>query len=81
MRTGPTSDATRRPILTSRVYEVAREAGQRLSARYANSILLKREDLQPVFSFNVRGAYTKLVHLSDAERTAGAICASDGNHA
>ena len=70
MTSDPNIDATLRQILTSRVYDVARETAldhaQRLSARYANSILLKREDLQPVFSFKVRGAYNKLVHLSDA---------------
>ena len=85
MTPDPNIDATLRRILTSRVYDVARETAldhaQRLSTRYANSILLKREDLQPVFSFKVRGAYNKLVHLSDTERTAGVICASAGNHA
>ncbi len=58
MTTDPTSDVTLRQILNSRVYDVARETAlddaQRLSARYANSILFKREDLQPVFSFKVR---------------------------
>jgi len=72
-------------ILTSRVYDVAVEtplqsAGQ-LSKRLGNNVLLKREDLQPVFSFKVRGAYNKLAQLSDAERARGVVTASAGNHA
>ncbi len=72
-------------ILTSRVYDVAVEtplqpAGQ-LSKRLGNTVLLKREDLQPVFSFKIRGAYNKLAHLSDAERACGVVTASAGNHA
>ena len=61
-------------ILKARVYEVAietpLEAAPRLSARLDNRVLFKREDLQPVFSFKLRGAYNKLVQLSDAERHA-----------
>ncbi len=72
-------------ILTARVYEIIDEspldAMPVLSERFENRILLKREDLQPVFSFKVRGAYNKMVHLSDAERSAGVIAASAGNHA
>ncbi|MFF7706458.1 threonine ammonia-lyase, biosynthetic [Pseudomonas sp. NPDC007930] len=72
-------------ILTSRVYDVAVEtplqlAGQ-LSKRLGNRILLKREDLQPVFSFKVRGAYNKLAQLSPEERARGVVTASAGNHA
>jgi len=72
-------------ILTSRVYDVAVEtplqaAGQ-LSKRLGNQILLKREDLQPVFSFKIRGAYNKLAQLSDEERARGVVTASAGNHA
>ncbi len=72
-------------ILTSRVYDVAvetplQQAGQ-LSRRLGNTVLLKREDLQPVFSFKVRGAYNKLAHLTDAERARGVVTASAGNHA
>src|SRR5213593_5255563 len=74
-----------REILTSRVYEVAREtpleAAPRLSLRTGNAVLLKREDQQPVFSFKIRGAYNRIARLSDAERTAGVITASAGNHA
>ncbi len=72
-------------ILTSRVYEAAIEtsldAATSLSARLDNSILLKREDQQPVFSFKLRGAYNKLAHLSQQERDRGVITASAGNHA
>lgn len=72
-------------ILTARVYDVARETplelAPRLSRRLKNTVLLKREDLQPVFSFKLRGAYNKMVHLSEAERRLGVIAASAGNHA
>jgi threonine dehydratase len=74
-----------RDILTSRVYEVARETpldpAPRLSARLEASVLLKREDLQPVFSFKIRGAYNRMVRLSAAEQSKGVIAASAGNHA
>src|SRR6187455_3889800 len=72
-------------ILTARVYDVAIETpleeAPRLSARTGNRILLKREDLQPVFSFKVRGAYNKIAHLSETIARRGVICASAGNHA
>jgi threonine dehydratase len=72
-------------ILTSRVYDVARETpldpAPRLSARLGNEILLKREDLQPVFSFKLRGAYNRIAHIPAAERSRGVIAASAGNHA
>jgi threonine dehydratase len=72
-------------VLTSRVYDVARETplepAQRLSRRLGNDILFKREDLQPVFSFKLRGAYNKIVHLTEAERSRGIITSSAGNHA
>jgi threonine dehydratase len=71
-------------ILTSRVYDVARETplevATSLSRRLGNEVLLKREDLQPVFSFKLRGAYNKIAHLTDAERRRGIITASAGNH-
>src|SRR5437870_4215128 len=74
-----------RDILPSRVYEVARETpldpAPRLSARLDNDVLLKREDLQPIFSFKIRGAYNRIARLSDAERALGVIAASAGNHA
>ncbi|PYR65104.1 MAG: threonine ammonia-lyase, biosynthetic [Acidobacteria bacterium] len=72
-------------ILTSRVYDVARETpldhAPGLSRRLGNTVLLKREDLQPVFSFKLRGAYNKIAHLSEAQRRCGIITASAGNHA
>jgi threonine dehydratase len=72
-------------ILKARVYEVAIETplelAPRLSARVGNRILFKREDLQPVFSFKLRGAYNKLVNLPAADRERGVICSSAGNHA
>ena len=71
-------------ILKSRVYDVARETpldvAPRLSRRLENEILLKREDLQPVFSFKLRGAYNKIAHLTEEERARGIITASAGNH-
>ena len=74
-----------RDVLTSRVYDVARETpldkAPRLSERLDNEVLLKREDLQPVFSFKLRGAYNKIAHLTDKERARGIIAASAGNHA
>ncbi len=72
-------------ILKARVYDVAIESplepAARLSRRLHNRVLFKREDLQPVFSFKVRGAYNKIAHLSDEEAARGVICASAGNHA
>src|SRR3954470_19728092 len=72
-------------ILTSRVYDVAREtpleAAPRISRRLGNEVLLKREDLQPVFSFKLRGAYNKIAHLGPEDRARGVIAASAGNHA
>src|SRR6266536_3085954 len=72
-------------ILTSRVYDVARETALDpapiLSRRLGNDVLLKREDLQPIFSFKLRGAYNRIAHLSDAIAKRGAVCASAGNHA
>ena len=74
-----------RAILTSRVYDVARETplepAEKLSRRLSNEILLKREDLQPVFSFKIRGAYNKMAHLSEDELKKGVVAASAGNHA
>jgi len=74
-----------RDILTSRVYEVARETpldrAPRLSARLGNEVLLKREDLQPTFSFKIRGAYNRISRLTEVERARGVVAASAGNHA
>lgn len=72
-------------ILKARVYDVAIESplerAPRLSRRFGNEVLFKREDLQPVFSFKLRGAYNKIAHLTQAEAARGVICASAGNHA
>ena len=72
-------------ILTARVYDVAVESplevARNLSERLGNTVLLKREDQQPVFSFKLRGAYNKMAHLSAAQLKKGVICASAGNHA
>jgi threonine dehydratase len=72
-------------ILTARVYDVARETdlqiAQTLSQRLNNTVLLKREDQQPVRSFKLRGAYNKMAHLSAEQLGKGVICASAGNHA
>jgi len=72
-------------ILTSRVYDVAIEtplqAARQLSERLGNKVLLKREDLQPGFSFKIRGAYNKLTQLTADERARGVVTASAGNHA
>ena len=72
-------------ILNARVYDVAIESpldrAGNLSARIGNEIFLKREDMQPVFSFKLRGAYNKIAHLTPAQRARGVICASAGNHA
>lgn len=74
-----------RRILTSRVYEAAIETPLEeavgLSLQFKNRILLKREDLQPVFSFKIRGAYNKIAHLCATEQISGVISASAGNHA
>src|SRR5204863_5490154 len=78
-------DELLRAILTSRVYEVARETSldlaPRLSQRVDNTVWLKREDQQPVFSFKIRGAYNRIARLSQSERAVGVITASAGNHA
>jgi threonine dehydratase len=80
-----TIDAMLRLVLTSRVYDVAEETpleqAPRLSTRLGNDVLLKREDLQPIFSFKIRGAHNRMAHLSDADRARGVITASAGNHA
>ncbi len=72
-------------ILDARVYDVAIESpidrAPLLSKRFGNEILLKREDLQPVFSFKLRGAYNKMRHLSEEQLAKGVVAASAGNHA
>ncbi|WP_041366960.1 threonine ammonia-lyase, biosynthetic [Methylophaga frappieri] len=72
-------------ILKARVYDVAHETPlelmPRLSARFGNTILQKREDLQPVFSFKLRGAYNRMSRLTVEEAKRGVVAASAGNHA
>ncbi|KAJ1913065.1 threonine deaminase [Mycoemilia scoparia] len=72
-------------ILTAPVYEVADEtpltAATNLSTKTNNRVYLKREDLQSVFSFKLRGAYNKIYHLTDEEKQQGVIACSAGNHA
>ena len=72
-------------ILTARVYDVAQETpldlAPNLSARLDNHLFLKREDMQSVFSFKLRGAYNKMANLSPTRLNAGVIAASAGNHA
>ena len=72
-------------ILRARVYDVAVETpldfAPRLSGRLGQRVWLKREDLQPVFTFKIRGAYNKLLQLTEAERARGVLAASAGNHA
>jgi threonine dehydratase len=72
-------------ILSANVYDVAVETpvdlARSLSKRLANNVLIKREDLQPIFSFKIRGAYNCISQLTSAQRSCGVIAASAGNHA
>ncbi len=72
-------------ILLARVYDVAIESpldtAVNLSRRLGNTVLLKREDMQPVFSFKLRGAYNKMAGLTRAQLKRGVVAASAGNHA
>ena len=72
-------------ILKSRVYDVAQETPLQiapgLSERVANTVLLKREDMQSVFSFKLRGSYNKMAQLTAEQAARGVITASAGNHA
>ena len=80
-----TPDDYLKKILNARVYDVAKETpldlARNLSRRLNNTVLLKREDKQPVFSFKLRGAYNKMAQLSPGQLHKGVICASAGNHA
>ena len=80
-----TPDDYLKKILTARVYDVAVESAlepaKQLGKRLHNTVLLKREDQQPVRSFKLRGAYNKMAQLSAAQLAKGVICASAGNHA
>jgi threonine dehydratase len=72
-------------ILKAKVYDVAKETplemANSLSRKLNNKVYLKREDLQPVFSFKLRGAYNKIANLTEAEKAKGIIASSAGNHA
>lgn len=78
-------EQTVKKILNAKVYEAAIETplekASFLSRRMKNIILIKREDLQPVFSFKLRGAYNKMTTLNEEQLARGVICASAGNHA
>ena len=72
-------------IAKSKVYDVAEKtpitfAGN-LSSKLKNDIYLKREDMQPIFSFKIRGAYNKIANLTTQQKQRGVIAASAGNHA
>lgn len=81
----PTNDSYLERILNARVYDVAIESPldhmPNLSERIGNRVLIKREDMQPVFSYKLRGAYNKMSRLSPEQLAAGVITASAGNHA
>ncbi|DBA83534.1 hypothetical protein WJX79_001038 [Trebouxia sp. C0005] len=78
-------DGYLRQILNARVYDVAEqtplEQAAGLTDATGNNFLLKREDLQPVFSFKLRGAYNKMATLTPEQRDKGVLCSSAGNHA
>ncbi len=78
-------NTTIKKILAAQIYDLVVETpldtAPILSHRLNNSILIKREDLQPVFSFKLRGAYAKMLQLTESEKSKGVIAASAGNHA
>lgn len=78
------NNSTKQTLL-ARVYDVAKrtplDSAKKLSSKLGFEVYLKREDLQPVHSFKLRGAYNKIVQLTPSEREAGVIAASAGNHA
>ena len=76
---GLVDEAARR--LRGVAHETPLAPAPRLSRRLGTTVLLKREDQQPVFSFKLRGAYNRIASLSDADAAAGVICSSAGNHA
>ena len=79
------SDDFLRQVLRAPVYDVAEQTpldeATRLSERLHNRVMIKREDLQPVFSFKLRGAYHRMARLTPDERARGVVAASAGNHA
>ena len=72
-------------ILNARVYDVSVETplqyARKLSAKFGSTIYLKREDLQPIFSFKCRGSFNKMYNLSKEQKEKGVCCVSAGNHA
>jgi threonine dehydratase len=74
-----------RLVIGSSIYDLVKQTpinyAVNLSKNLNNKILLKREDLQSVFSFKIRGAYNKIKNLSEEDKKKGIICASAGNHA
>lgn len=80
-----TPDDYLKKILNARVYDVAKESpldvAKVLGQKLGNTVLLKREDQQPLFSFKLRGAYNKMAQLTPGQLHKGVICASAGNHA
>jgi len=84
LSSNPTTPDYQQLISSANVYEVAEKTpldhARRLSERTGNQVWLKREDLQPVFSFKLRGAYNRLAQLSPEEKQRGVICSSAGNH-
>ena len=80
-----TLDDYKAMIEDASVYDVAEvsplDLAESLSQRLGNRVMMKREDLQPVFSFKLRGAYNKIAALPESEITRGVICSSAGNHA
>lgn len=85
MPESPVTDSYVDRVRQARVYDVAIKSpldeAPRLSRRMGNRVFLKREDLQPVFSFKLRGAYNKIAQLAESHAQRGVICASAGNHA
>ena len=84
-RQRPLAAAYAEKIDHARVYDVAikspLDTAAKLSKRLRNTVLFKREDLQPVFSFKLRGAYNKIARLPKTALAKGVICSSAGNHA
>ena len=82
---GPATEDYLGKILNARVYDLAKETplqhARMLSAKLGSTVLIKREDLQPVFSFKIRGAYNKVATLSRVQMQKGIVACSAGNHA
>ena len=85
LSSGPSSEDYLGKILNARVYDLAIETplqhARMLSAKLGSTVMIKREDLQPVFSFKIRGAYNKIATLSREQMQKGIVACSAGNHA